>query len=281
MARYRQLLERGLPQGHRAYRHADRLLFRILSRDDDPSLLFEYQKPARTNIALGIWARDLLREAATATLAQAKRIEDPRVRGSAHRIVTNLARFLRSDLAEKPIVRRGGRNILQPEAVPPTIFSVATVAFMPRLQRERAGFLDRLELYLTKRAPKRTYVIRFGRKIIKPTFQILGEPLHADSAGNPKDLPFALHWIELLLRMGIFERSAVAGRILSRLLRDCDKDGVWHRPNLRTLPKSPSKLADFAFPLELDGRTQERRRTDVTFRLALLAKLAGWDLEFN
>ena len=281
VVRYRQLTELGVPRDQRAYRHADRLFYRILSRDDDPALLFEFQKAAKTNPELALWARDMLRDAATATLAHANLIEDPRVRGAAHRIVTNLSQFLRSELAEKPIIRKSSRNILQPGACPPTIFSVATMAFMPRLQRERAGFLDRLEAYITKRAPRRAYVVPLGRKTVKPTFYILGEPLHADAAGHPKDLPFALHWIELLIRLGMLKQSAVAVRILSRLIRECDKQGVWNRPNLRTLPKSASKLADFSFPLELDGRTAERRRADVTFRLALLAKLAGWDLELT
>ncbi len=281
MVRYRQLTELGVPRDQRAYRHADRLFYRILSRDDDPALLFEYQKAAKTNPELARWARDMFREAATATLAHANLIEDPRVRGAAHRIVTNLSQFLRSELAEKPIIRKSSHNILQAGACPPTVFSVATMAFMPRLQRERAGFVDRLEAYITKPAPKRTYVVSLGRKTVKPTFYILGEPLRADAAGNPKDLPFALHWIELLIRLGMLKQSSVAVRILSRLIRECDANGVWNPHNLRTLPKSASKLADFGFPLEVDGRTAERRRADVTFRLALLAKLAGWDLELT
>jgi hypothetical protein len=30
----------------------------------------------------------------------------------------------------------------------------------------------------------------------------------------------------------------------------------------------------------VDGKSMERRQADVTFRLALIAKLAGWTLEF-
>ena len=51
--------------------------------------------------------------------------------------------------------------------------------------------------------------------------------------------------------------------------------------SLRTLPKCPSNLATFAFPLEPDGKTPERRQADVTFRLSLIAKLAGWELVFT
>jgi hypothetical protein len=69
-------------------------------------------------------------------------------------------------------------------------------------------------------------------------------------------------------------------RILGRLLSDVDANGVWAPRSLRSVPKSKSRLADFMFPLEQDGKTPERRQSDVTFRLALIAKMAGWSLEF-
>ncbi len=280
VAQYRHLVELGVPGDNRSFRLADRVLFRLLSRDDSPSLLFEYQKAAKTNLALGPWARDLFREAATAALAHGGHIEDPRVRGAAHRIASNVSQFLRSELAEKPIIRKASRNILHPDAHPPTLFSVAVIAYLPNLQRERAGFAERLGNFLGKPATKRTYVLQVGRKIIKPQFHFLGDPLKADSSGNPKDLPFALHWIELLVRLGMLDASATAQRILVRLLRDCDDRGVWNPRNLRSLPKSASRLTDFAFPLELDGKTVEQRQADVTFRLAHIAKLAGWQLDY-
>jgi len=96
-----------------------------------------------------------------------------------------------------------------------------------------------------------------------------------------QDLPLALHWIELLVRMGQLHSSTTAPRILSRLLSECDAQGVWNPPNLRTLPKSPSRLAEFSFPLEADAKTAEHRKADVTFRLALIAKLAGWTLDYT
>ena len=281
VAQYRHLLELGYPQGERPHRLAERVFHRLLSRDEDPALLFEYQKAAKTNPALGVWARDLMREAATAALAHAGNIDDPRVRGAAHKIASRISQFLRSEHAEKPFKRSASRSILQPDAYPPTVFSVAVLAYMPNLQRERAGFVDRLGAYLLQPASKRTYVIQIGRKVIQPTFHVLGDPLKAESSGNPKDLPFALHWIELLTRLGLLPSSTTAQRILSRLIKDCDEQGVWSPKNLRALPKSSSKVADFAFPLEVDTKTTERRKTDVTFRLALIAKLAGWQLEYT
>ena len=280
VAQYRRLLELGLPQSERVFRLTERTFFRLLSRDEDPALLFEHQKATKTNPSLVTWARDMMREGAAVSLAQAGLMEDPRVRGAAHKITTRVSQFLRSELAEKAIKRKASRNILDPGAYPPTVYSVAIVAYMPNLQRERAGFVERLGAYLSQPETKRSYVIKVGRKVIQPTVQVLGDPLRAESNGNPRDLPFALHWIELLVRMQMLERSSTAQRILGRLLRDCDADGVWNPRNLRALPKSSSRLADFAFPLELDGRTLERRKADVTFRLAHIAKLAGWDLEY-
>lgn len=280
VAQYRHLVEMGVPTDDRTFRIAERVFFRLLSRDEDPALLYEYQKAAKTNLELGPWARDLMREAATAALAHSGQIDDPRVRGAAHKVASRISQFLRSEVSQKPIRRKGSRNILDPEAYPPTVFSVAAVAYMPNLQRERAGFVERLGAFLAQPETKRTYVIQVGRKVMKPTFQLLGDPLKADSSGNAKDLPFALHWIELLVRLGMLGNSPTAQRILARLLKECDESGVWSPRNLRALPKSPSKLADFAFPLELDTSTVEQRKADVTFRIALIARLAGWKLEY-
>lgn len=277
---YRHLVELGVPRGERALMVAERVLYRVLSRDEDPRLLYEYQKPAKNNPALALWARELLREAGTAALAHAGFVDDPRVRGAAHKILTQVSHFLRSEAAEKPIIRKGSRNVLNPEARPPSLFSVATLAYMGSVQRERAGLLERLGSYLGQAETKRSYVIAIGRKVIQPTFLFLGDPLQTDSAGNAKDLPFALHWIELLARLGLLDSSPTAQRILGRLLRDCDDQGVWNPKNLRSIPRGKSRLADFAFPLETDSRNPEKRKSDVTFRLALIARLAGWDLDF-
>lgn len=280
VAQYRRLVELGVSPKDRALRFAERLFFRILSRDETPSLWFEYQKPSADNPELKKWTRGFIREGVTCALAHARKIEDPRVRGSAHKVISEVSQFLRSDLAEEPLVKKGAKYSLHPEAYPPTLFSVAMLAYMPRLQRERAGFVERLGRYLAQPAPSKSWSIQIGRKALKPTFHILGDPLQADKDGNTPDIPFALHWIELLTRLGLLETAPAAQRILLRLLKDCDDEGTWSPKNLRGVPKSGSKLADFALPLELDGKKQERRRTDVTFRLALIATLADWSLEY-
>ncbi len=281
IVRYRRLLELGAPTSLRAFRQADRILYRLLSRDESPNLTFEYKAAAKQNHAIVAWSRAMFREAATLALAHAGKAEDPRVRGSAHRIITEISQFLRSDLSGKPIVRKGPRNLLQPKAYPPTFLSFALVAYMPSLQRERAGFIERLCAFLAPPQTKRKYVILFGRKVVQPTFTLLGNPLEADRSGNPKDLPLALMWIELLVRLGMLHTNDVAQRILVKLLSELDERGVWSPRNLRAVPKGKSRQSVHAFPLELDGKTIERRQADVTFRLALIAKLAGWELEYT
>ena len=281
IAQYRFLAEMGVPLEERALRLAERVFFRLLSRDEDPSLLFEYSKAAKGNPELVNWSRGMMRQAATAALAHAGHLEDPRVRGAAHRVASDISQYLRSELAEKPFIRKGPRTVLHPQATPPTILAVATVAYMPSLQRERAGFVERLGAYLAQPAPKRPFAILLGKRAVKPTYELLGDPLVADSAGRPKDLLLALYWIELLARLGQLNSSQTAQKILGRLISECDGQGVWNPPNLRTFPKSPSRLAEFYYPLEVDGKNPEHRKTDVTFRLALIAKLAGWTLEFT
>ena len=281
VSQYRRLLELGVPATDGALQLTNRMFYRLLSRDADPKLLFEYQKAAKTNPDLVNWARVFMHEAVAAALAHAGLVEDPRVRGAAQHVIDALSHFLRSDAARKPTVRRGTRHILNPEAHPPSIYSVALLAYMPNFQREQGSLIERLKQFLTQPAPKKSFVIVVGKKSYKPTTQILGDPLQNDSAGRPRDLPFALHWMELLARLNWLRTSASAQRALARLLKDCDDEGVWTAKGLRSFPKSPGGLAGFTFPLERNEKQREARKADVTFRLAHLAKLTGLELEYH
>jgi len=277
---YRRLVQLGLPTTARPFKLADRLLFRLLSRDEDPGLLFEYQKAAKGDEAYTRWARTLIREAATAALAESGNQEDPRVRGAAHKIASEISEFLRSPLAEKPFVRSGGVSVLHPEASPPDWHAMAMVAAMPSIQRERAGFTERLRHYLAQPAPKKAFALAIGKKKLKPQHLLLGDPVEADSKGVPKDLPLALHFLELLARIGGVGASPNAQKVLGRLLRDCDETGVWNPKGLRGAPKASSKVSYHAYPLDLESKAPEWRQVDVTFRLALITKLMGWSLEY-
>ncbi|HTO74061.1 MAG TPA: hypothetical protein VMJ30_09580 [Gemmatimonadales bacterium] len=277
---YRRLMQLGVPNGTRPFRLADRTLYRVLSRDEDPALLFEFQKLAKTDPAGPAWARAIIREAASCTLAEAGHHEDPRLRGAAHKIANDVSHFLRSPLAEKPFVRMGSQTALHPEAHPPTWYSVAMIAAMPILQRERAGFTERLGHYLAQPAPKKAFVIAIGKKTVKPQHLLLGDPIEADAKGIPKDLPLALYFIELLARIGALHTAPGAMRVLGRLLKDCDETGVWNPKSLRGVPKGANKITYHYFPLEAESKTAESRTVDVTFRLALIAKLLGWELAY-
>ena len=287
---YRRLLELGWPPDHRVFRATDRLLFQLLSRiepdDPDPevaararALLVEFERPARADPGFGRWARQLGREGAAAALARAGHAEDPRLRGVAHRVATDISQFLRSETAQKPFVRAHGKTVLDPTAFPPSIFAVEMLAFMPALQRERAGFIERLGQYFAGPAPKRTYYVLAGKKLLKPLFPILGDPLGADARGHVSDVPFALYWMELLARLGLLRQVAPAARTFARLASECTEDGIWSPKNLRARPPAKSPLTAHYYPLEEAGHSPAQRQTDVSFRLALIARLSGVQIQ--
>jgi hypothetical protein len=276
---YRRLLELGWPSDMRPFRLADRFLFRLLSRDEDPTLLVEFQRAAKTDPGLGHWARNMHREGAAAALAHAGHVEDPRLRGAAHKVASDISAYLRSDIAQKPFRKQSGKTILDPQATPPTILGVEMLAFMPAVQRERAGFIERLAAYFSTPAPKRAFFILAGKKFLKPTFELLGDPLRADAQGHVPDVPFAVYWLELLARLGMVRQVPAATKVLARLFSECDERGIWNPKNLRTVPKTSSPLLVHWFPLEGPGKSPAQRQTDITFRLALIARLVGIPME--
>ncbi|MDP3909552.1 MAG: hypothetical protein Q8Q14_04095 [Gemmatimonadales bacterium] len=275
---YRRLLELGWPGDHRVFRFADRFLFRLLSRDEDPTLLVEFQRSAKSDPGLGRWVRSMGTQAAAAALARGAHQDDPRLRGAAHRMASDISQYLRSDLALKPFKKAQGKVVLEPLSYPPTVFSLELLAFMPAVQRERAGFLERLVQYFSTPAPRRAFFILAGKKLLKPMFEILGDPLRGDAQGHITDVPFALYWLELLARLGILRRVPSASRVLARLYSECTDDGIWSPNGLRALPKSTNPVVSHYFPLEGPGKSPAQRQTDVTFRLALIARLMGISL---
>lgn len=277
---YRRLLQLGVSRTARPFKLADRILFRLLSNDPDPALLFEHQKAVKAEPAAEPWVRGQMREAAACALAEAGHVEDPRLRGAAHKIANDVSTFLRGPLAADPLVKAGKTTVLHPEAHPPTWYSVAMVAAMPTLQRERAGFTERLGHYLAQPAPKKAFVVQPGKKPFKPEAVLLGDPIEMDAKGMPKDIPLALHFIELLARLHALAAAPVAGKVLARLLRDCDEQGVWHPKNLRAVPKGTNPISYHTFPLVAEAKSAESRQVDVTFRLALIAKLLGWEVSY-
>jgi hypothetical protein len=155
------------------------------------------------------------------------------------------------------------------------------IAAMPNLQRERAGFTERLGQYLSHPAPKRTYVIQVGKKSFKPAMVLLGDPIATDAKGNTKDLPLALLAIEMLARLGGVAQSTSANRVLNRLYGECDEHGVWRPRRLSSAPRAANPASYHFYPLQADASGAEGRVVDVTFRLALIAKLMGRPIEYT
>lgn len=276
---YLRLVELGWDGESRALRLGSRLLFRLLSRDPDPKLLFEFSKYGAAEVGVEPWIRLTIREAAAAALAASGYSDDPRVRGAAHSMANQVSAFLRSpELLERPLVKSGGSWVLNPQAHPPTIFSVALLAYLPAVQRERAGLIERLGAFLGQPPVKKPFGVVCGKKVLKPGFILLGDPLKVTAAGQTDDLPFALYWLELLARLGVLRHSQAAGRLWARLAKDCDADGVWRPRNLRSFPKRSAPWSYHAFPLESDAKSIDSRLADVTFRMALIARLAGWEI---
>jgi hypothetical protein len=280
VAQFRRLVQLGVPTSTRPFRLASRVLFRTLSRDDDPALYGEFFDATVDDPDAAEWCRNLIREGAAAALAEAGHQDDPRLRGVAHKIISQVSAFLRSELADQPLVKHGTSWHLHPEAAPPSWWSVAMLASMPSLQRERAGFVERLGQYLAQKAPDKTFSIAIGSTTMRPTHLLLGDPIEADAKGNAKDVPLALHFIELLAGLGLIAATPRASLVLGRLLADCDASGVWHPKNLRSQPKPHSAVTHHSWPLAPDDGDLVSRQADVTFRLALIARRLGWSLEY-
>jgi hypothetical protein len=283
VAQYRRLLQLGVPITTRPFRLADRLLFRTLSRDDDPMLFGEFADPAEDEPATADTYRNLIRDGVCAALAESGREDDPRLRGAAHKVISAVSAFLRSPLSEDPFIKRGGGWQLHPEATPPSWWSLAMISAMPSLQRERGGFLDRLGQYLALPTPDKSYMIPIGSRTMKPLHVLLGDPVELDAKGGglPKDVPLALHYIELMAGMGQLASAANATAAFLRLLEDVDADGVWHPKNLRSQPKPSTPVTYHSWPLAPDDGGMTSRQADITFRLAKIAKRLGWHLEYS
>ena len=123
-----------------------------------------------------------------------------------------ISRFLRSPLAEKPFFKSGKAIVLHPEAHPPSWYSVAMLAFMPNLQRERAGFTERLGHYLAQPAPKKAFVIQSASEPSSLSISSWEIPSRPTPRGC-RLFPLALQYIELLARIGALPWAPVATKV--------------------------------------------------------------------
>ena len=274
----RRLLELGWNKDTPPLVHARRALFRLLAEDDDPSYLYELGGKHLTDEEDVKRGRMALREAAAAVLAQAGYEGDPRLRGAARRILNRMADYLRSPLAQKPFIRQGNQHMLAAEAAPPSFNVVMMLAYMPLFRAEHHREMDALYTHLAQPLPRHEAVQLVGGKAVPVPHLVLGDLLAHRNAADA-DVAFALFWIELMARLGFLRRNENWCKLFERFLEDRDRDGVWHpHKGMDAVPPSSNPYAWAAYPLEpvLEG---EARWTDFTFRLGLIARLAGRPIE--
>ena len=274
---FRRLLEYGWDKDSPPLLRARRVLFRLLAEDDDPAFLFEFARESHDDSDLAHRGRTILREAAAAALAQAGYEGDPRLRGAARRILDRIDAFVRSPLGHKPWVRVGNKQVLAPEAAPPSIYALGMLAHMPLFRSENHVQLDRILHYLSQPQPRQELAQLFGSHIVAQPHLVLGDLLPNRNVADA-DVPFALSWLELMARLGFLRRNEGWSKLFERFLDDRDRDLVWHPHKGMAMPRSSNPFVWPAFPLERMTSGDERW-TDVTFRLGLIARLSGRPLE--
>ena len=75
--------------------------------------------------------------------------------------------------------------------------------------------------------------------------------------------------------------DAIKAGAAAFILKDVSPEGVWSPKNLRSLPKALNRITYHVFPLDGEGKTLESKQADVTFRLAVIARLLGWRLDYS
>ena len=273
----RRLLEYGWDKDSPPLMQARRVLFRLLAEDDDPAYLFEFGGKASPDEDMVHRGRLILREAAAAALAQAGYEGDPRLRGAARRILDRINDFLRSPLGERPWIRVGNQHLLPAEATPPSIYALNMLAHMPLFCTEHAEVMDRIYQWLIQPLPRQEIIQLLGRHTAVQHHLVMGDPLPHRNAADA-DVAGALSWLELMARLGYLNRNDNWSKLFDRFLDDCDAGAVWHPHRGLHAVKSTNPFVWSAYPLE-DELAGDERWTDVTFRLGLIARLAGRTIE--
>ncbi|WP_353267074.1 hypothetical protein [Gemmatimonas sp.] len=277
---YRRLLELGWDTEAPGMVATKRLLFRLLAEDTDPTLLAEL-RPEGDDEELVLRGRLQLREAAAAALAQAGFEDDPRLRGAARRLIDRVHTFFKSPLAQKPWIRVGNQHVLPPEVSPPSFHLLVMLSYMPQFRSEHYQFMDQLYSWLTQPWPRQVPMQQMGERLIEQPHFVLGDFLTTRSALDG-DMPSALAWLETMARMGILGRHEGWVKLLERTLDDRSRKGVWTPPRSVVMPANVPSWSWPLLPLgdtEWGGNLETTLSADVTFRLCLIAKLAGRTLD--
>jgi hypothetical protein len=85
-------------------------------------------------------------------------------------------------------------------------------------------------------------------------------------------------WLELMARLNFLRRNEGWLKLYDRFVDDRDRSGVWHPHKGMDRPTASHTWAWPLLPLD-DGATVESKWTDVTFRIGLIGKLLGREIE--
>ena len=188
-----------------------------------------------------LMARQTLREAAGAALAQAGFESDPRLRGAARRTLDRMMEFLKSPVGAKPWIRIGNRQVLSPDAFAPSIYALQMLAHMPLFRSEHYEGMELLYRWLTRPLPRQEQMQVVGKKIVPVPLLVMGDRLPHRNAVED-DVPAALGWIELMARMGFLRRNENWSKMYERFVDDCGRDGVWHPHKGLAMPRSSNAV---------------------------------------
>ncbi len=255
---------------------ARRHLFRLLAQDEDAAPLLELGAIAGTSKLRVRHLRAIVRDEAAALLAQMGFADDPRVRGAANRGIIRVEAYLRSPLAAKPWVRVGNKQVLAPEAAPPTYSLLRLLACIPPLRTEKAALVAFLGRMLTQGEPRQESVQLLDGQLVASPWYVLGDPIPHRNAVDA-DLFAALAWLETAARLGLLRRTEGWLRMLERLVDQSDRHGLWRQPK----PDAPAPSTHWALtgwsPLAPDA-TGEARVAEPTVRIAAIARLLGREI---
>ncbi|HEY1953186.1 MAG TPA: hypothetical protein VGG76_10295 [Gemmatimonadaceae bacterium] len=276
IAAVRRLAEYGWERESPPLVLARRILFRLLAEDNDPAFTFELSTKTRDDDIVRR-SRGLFREAAAATLAQMGYESDPRLRGAARRILERTVSYLNSPLGEKPWMRVGNTHVLAAESAPPSIYTLTMLAYMPIFRHEHFSEVERIYDWITQPLPRQEAVQLFGKRMVPQPHLVMGDMLPHRNAVEA-DVPFSLLWLETMARLNFLRRNEGWMKLYERFVDDRDRNGIWHPHKGMDRPVTANSWAWSTFPLD-DGTGAEARWTDVTFRIGLIGKLLGREIE--
>jgi hypothetical protein len=270
-----RLLELGWEREAPPFQAARRPLFRLLAEDTDPGFVYELASLGEDAEAIS-WSRSQLRGGAAAALAHAGHELDPRLRGAAQRHLARVEEHIGSSMADDPWVKLAGTNALSPDAFPPTLHTLLMLAWMPAYRVEHDDLIDRLTAYFARPMPRHAPMQAVGARALPSPYVLLGDPLSVRSVAEG-DIGFTVFWLELVARLGMLKRHEGWQRHFSRLLDSRDRDLVWRAGKGQPSDESHALTWPFA---DLRGRGAAGREVEVTFRLAQIARLAGYTVDF-